>query len=97
MKTFFGIIFNGLKWLDKHTPLWIVYDIIWGVAIGFLIYAALGHYIGHGLSPEQIALGMVATSSLHAFAVPAGIFFGVLVTAWFLYWDIQSIKKYGEL
>lgn len=93
---FFGLIFSGLKWLDKHTPIWILYDIIWGVILGFLVYVALGHYLGHGLTPEQIAAGMVATSSFSNLAAPLGIFLGTLLAGWLLYWDAWSIKTYGK-
>jgi len=93
---FFSVIASGLQWLDKHTPWWILTDVIWGVALGFIIYAALGHYIGHGLTPEQIATGMVATSSFSSLAAPLGIFLGTLISGWLLYWDLWSIKKYGK-
>ena len=92
---FFSFIFRALKWLDKHTPLWILTDLSLGAAIGFIIYAAQVSSLGHGLTPEQIARGMIASGCIHL-AVPLGVSIGTIATGWLLYWDIWSIKEYGR-
>jgi len=90
----FTAIFKALKWLDEHLPMWVIYNIMWGAIAGGSIYAVLGHYIGHGT--QLTATGWVGASPFAAWAIPAGLFFGIGIAAWLFFWDVWAIRKYGQ-
>jgi hypothetical protein len=89
-----------LKWLNAHTPMWIINAILAGGVLFTLIYGALGHYIGHGLPTPTLVNGVYVMVTppalLSAYALPLGLFFGILLTVCLIYWEISARKKYGK-
>jgi len=87
---------KSVWWINEHLPMWVIYNIMWGAIAGSSIYGILGHYLGHGVTAEQAAMHVVAVSPFAAWAIPAGLFFGIGITVWLFYWDFWAIRKYGS-
>jgi len=89
-----------LKWLDRHTPLWIIKDILYGVALGWLVYLGLTCDLSHGavvsVAHPSADVMIPAVASLAWLAWPLAITIGAVIAIMFLYLDWKSIKENGE-